>query len=90
MASASGGRSPAKIPLKLPAAIANASLEELQKLCLDTLKKLRARDKRIEELSVAVATPKAPAPSAGDAAHLDALQQQASQRLASSLVQHPL
>lgn len=37
------------------------------------LKKLRARDKRIEELSAAA---KAAAPAAGDAAQLDTLQQQ--------------
>lgn len=36
MASGAGGKSPAKAPTKLPAAIANASLEELQRLSFDT------------------------------------------------------
>lgn len=72
------GRSPAKAPPKLPAAITNASLEELQRLCLDTLKKLRARDKRIEELSAAAAKADGAASGAPDAAQLNALQQQAS------------
>lgn len=40
---------------------------------INRLKKLRARDKRIEELSAAA---KAAAPAAGDAAQLDTLQQQ--------------
>ncbi len=80
MASAGGAKSPAKAPPKLPAVIANASLEELQKLCLDTLKKLRARDKRIEELSsAAAAATAAPADAAApgaDTAELNALRQQ--------------
>lgn len=79
MASAGGAKSPAKAPPKLPAVIANASLEELQKLCVDTLKKLRARDKRIEELNCAAAVA-APAPvdaaTGGDSAKLDDLRQQ--------------
>lgn len=44
---------PSKGAPRLPAAIANASLEELQKMCLDTLKKLRDKDRRIKELSSA-------------------------------------
>ena len=63
-----------RAPPKLPAVIANASLEDLQKLCLDTLKKLRARDKRIEELTASAAA--VPDGSAPAAAELDALRQQ--------------
>ena len=37
-----------KAAVKVPAAIAKLSLEDLQNMCVDTLKKLRARDKRIE------------------------------------------
>lgn len=37
----------------LPPSVANASLEELQKLFVDSLKKLKARDKRIAELTAA-------------------------------------
>ncbi len=86
MASAGGAKSPAKAPPKLPAVIANASLEELQKLCVDTLKKLRARDKRIEELSCAAAVA-APidAATGGDSAKLDDLRQQVH---AAALLQH--
>ena len=52
-ATSSPGTSPSKPNAKsqLPASIANASLEELQKLFVDSLKKLKARDKRITELS---------------------------------------
>lgn len=52
-ASSSPGSSPAKPSSKaqLPASVANASLEELQKLFVDSLKKLKARDRRIAELS---------------------------------------
>ena len=35
----------------MPASIANLSLEESQKLNVDTLKKLKGRDKRIAELT---------------------------------------
>ena len=54
---------------QLPASIANASLEELQKLFVDSLKKLKARDKRIADLT----------------ASQEALQGQAAQASASSL-----
>ena len=37
-----------KAGAKVPSSIAKLSLEELQSMCVDTLKKLRARDKRIE------------------------------------------
>ena len=37
----------------LPPSVANASLEELQKLFVDSLKKLKARDRRIAELTAA-------------------------------------
>ena len=52
-ASSSPGGSPARAISKsqLPASIANASLEELQKLFVDSLKKLKARDKRIADLT---------------------------------------
>lgn len=52
-ASSSPAGSPAKPTSKaqLPASIANASLEELQKLFVDSLKKLKARDKKIAELA---------------------------------------
>ena len=46
--------SPAGSPSKkvsLPPSIANASLEELQKLFVDSLKKLKARDRKIAELT---------------------------------------
>ena len=39
--------------LALPPSIANLSLEDSQKLNLDTLKKLKARDKKIAELTAA-------------------------------------
>ena len=45
MASAKPG---GKAGAKVPASIAKLSVEELQSMCVDTLKKLRARDKRIE------------------------------------------
>ncbi|KAK9829710.1 hypothetical protein WJX72_007468 [[Myrmecia] bisecta] len=50
--------SPAASPSKagkatLPPSIANASLEELQKLFMDSLKKLRVRDKKIADLTAA-------------------------------------
>ena len=38
-------------PLKVPPSIANASREELERLLITTLQKLKARDKRIEELN---------------------------------------
>ena len=53
-ASSSPGSSPAKLTYNkpaLPASIANATLEELQKLFVDSLKKLKARDKKIAELN---------------------------------------
>lgn len=52
-ASSSPGGSPARLASKsqLPASIANASLEELQRLFVDSLKKLKARDKKIAELT---------------------------------------
>ena len=52
-ASSSPGGSPVRPISKsqLPASIANASLEELQKLFVDSLKKLRARDKKIADLT---------------------------------------
>lgn len=40
--------SPAK-PAKLPAAVANASHEELQKMVVDLLRKLKAKDKKLQE-----------------------------------------
>ena len=45
MASAKPAGKPAA---KVPASIAKLSMDELQNMCVDTLKKLRARDKRIE------------------------------------------
>lgn len=52
-ATSSPSASPSKVAGKaqLPASIANASLEELQKLFVDSLKKLKARDKKITELN---------------------------------------
>ena len=52
-ASNSPGGSPIRPASKaqLPASIANASLEELQKLFVDSLKKLKARDKKIADLT---------------------------------------
>ena len=52
-ASSSPGNSPVRPSSKsqLPASIASASLEELQKLFVDSLKKLKARDKRIADLT---------------------------------------
>lgn len=52
-ANSSPGGSPVRPISKsqLPASIANASLEELQKLFVDSLKKLKARDKRIADLT---------------------------------------
>lgn len=52
-ATSSPGTSPSKPNAKsqLPTSIANASLEELQKLFVDSLKKLKARDKKIVELT---------------------------------------
>ena len=52
-ATSSPGGSPAKPTSKsqLPASIANASLEDLQKLFVDSLKRLKAKDKKIAELS---------------------------------------
>lgn len=41
-------RTPPKAAAKVPVAIAKLPLEELQSMCVETLKKLRARDKRIE------------------------------------------
>lgn len=51
--SSSPAGSPAKQTSKsqVPASIANASLEELQKLFVDSLKKLKARDKKIVDLN---------------------------------------
>lgn len=37
-------------PVKIPASISNASREELEKLLVATLQKLKARDKKIEEI----------------------------------------
>lgn len=52
-AASSPGGSPAKPTSKsqLPASIANASLEDLQKLFVDSLKRLKVKDKKIAELS---------------------------------------
>ncbi len=52
-ATSSPGSSPAKPTSKsqLPASIANASLEDLQKLFVDSLKRLKTKDKKIAELS---------------------------------------
>lgn len=52
-ATSSPGASPSKPAGKaqLPASIANASLEELQKLFVESVKKLKARDKKIIELN---------------------------------------
>ena len=52
-ATSSPGGSPAKPASKsqLPASIANASLEDLQKLFVDSLKRLKVKDKKIAELS---------------------------------------
>ena len=49
--SAQGGSASSPGKARLPPAIANASREELQKLCLDTLKKLKAKDARVKELT---------------------------------------
>ncbi len=52
-ATSSPGGSPAKLSSKsqLPASIVNASLEDLQKLFVDSLKRLKTKDKKIAELS---------------------------------------
>ena len=65
--------SPAKSTSKsqLPASVANVSLEELQKLFVDSLKRLKAKDKKIAELN----------------ANQDALRQQACQQSATSTSQ---
>lgn len=79
--------SPAGSPSKkvaLPPSIANASLEELQKLFVDSLKKLKARDRKIAELTSAVENQQVAVNgpgSASDASHkvdpdLDNLEQQ--------------
>ncbi|KAA6417667.1 MAG: hypothetical protein FRX49_12355 [Trebouxia sp. A1-2] len=75
-ATSSPGGSPAKPTSKsqLPASIANASLEDLQKLFVDSLKRLKAKDKKIAELSSAQ----------------DALQQQLSQSASTSTEQDGL
>ena len=75
-ATSSPASSPAKPTSKsqLPASIANASLEDLQKLFVDSLKRLKAKDKKIAELS----------------ATQDALQQQISQSASSSTEQNEL
>lgn len=68
MAPALDGKSPgtpSKGAPRLPAAIANATLEELQKMCLDTLKKLRDKDRRIKELSSVAAAAGTAATDAG-------------------------
>ena len=54
MASAKPG---GKAGAKVPASIAKLSVEELQSMCVDTLKKLRARDKRIEVRTCGLAYP---------------------------------
>jgi hypothetical protein len=62
MASAVDSKSPgtpSRAAPRLPAAIANASMEELQKMCFDTLKKLRDRDRRIKELTSTPPSPNA-------------------------------
>ena len=79
MASAALAGSPAKTPPRLPAAIAKASPEELQKMVVDALVKMRKKDKRIEELTAAAAAAGAAATAAPAEAELgvtEALQQQ--------------
>lgn len=44
-------------PMKVPPSIAKASREELEKILIATLQKLKARDKRIDELSKGLASP---------------------------------
>ena len=83
MASAAAKSTAGKGPPRLPAAIANATLEELQKMFVDTLVKMRKKDRRIEELAAAATAAAVPGsvPSDGDAAEpamTAALQQQAS------------
>jgi len=58
----------------LPPSIANLSLEESQKLCLDTLKKLKARDKKIAELAAANENLTAAQPSDGESSSTAAQQ----------------
>ena len=43
-------------PLKVPPSIANASRQDLERLLISTLQKLKSRDKKIEELTNAVAS----------------------------------
>ena len=43
-------------PLKIPPSVSNASREDLEKLLVGTLKKLKARDQQIAELSVAASS----------------------------------
>lgn len=86
MASAAARSTAGKGPSRLPAAIANATLEELQKMFVDTLVKMRKKDRRIEELTAAATAAAAPGSvhSDGDAsepAMTAALRQQVSQWL---------
>lgn len=77
-ASSSPGGSPVRPTSKsqLPASIANASLEELQKLFVDSLKKLKARDKRIADLTASQEALQGQAPQQAPAPLLADLQQQ--------------
>lgn len=84
MASAAARSTAGKGPTRLPAAIANATLEELQKMFVDTLVKMRKKDRRIEELTAAATAATAPGSihSDGDASEpavTAALRQQVSQ-----------
>lgn len=77
-ASGSPGGSPVRPISKsqLPASIANASLEELQKLFVDSLKKLKARDKKIADLTASQEALQGQALQQASASSLADLQQQ--------------
>lgn len=77
-ANSSPGGSPVRPISKsqLPASIANASLEELQRLFVDSLKKLKARDKRIADLTASQEALQGQASQQASASSLADLQQQ--------------
>lgn len=77
-ASSSPGGSPVRPTSKsqMPASLANASLEDLQKLFVDSLKKLKARDKRIADLTASQEALHGQAPQQAPATLLADLQQQ--------------
>lgn len=81
-ASSSPGGSPVRPTSKsqLPASIANASPEELQKLFVDSLKKLKARDKRIADLTASQEALQGQAPQQAPVADLQQQLQKASIR----------